>query len=151
MAVVTAEERRDAFVGRLFEATLGAFDLLGVYLGDRLGLYGARAEAGQSTSSELAEAAVINERYAREWLEQQAMGEILTVENTDADAAERRYALPEGLDEALLDETSLNFVAPMAQAIVACTRPIDALLEAFRPGAGGPYAGYGARLPEGQA
>ena len=30
--------RRDAFVERLFEAALGAFDLFAVYLGDRLGL-----------------------------------------------------------------------------------------------------------------
>ena len=45
-AVVTAEEQRDALVGRLFEATLGAFDLLAVYLGDRLGLYRALAEHG---------------------------------------------------------------------------------------------------------
>jgi hypothetical protein len=61
-AVATAEERRDAFVGRLFEATLGAFDLLAVYLGDRLGLYRALSEHGPSTSAELAEAAGIHER-----------------------------------------------------------------------------------------
>ena len=30
-----AAERRDALVGRLFEATLGAFDLLAIHLGDR--------------------------------------------------------------------------------------------------------------------
>jgi SAM-dependent methyltransferase len=150
-ATATAEERRDALVGRLFEATLGAFDLLSVHLGDRLGLYRALAVSGPCTSSELAEAAGIHERYAREWLEHQAMGEILTVENPDADAGERRYSLPEGHDEALLDETSLNFVAPMAQALVACTRPIDALQEAFRSGGGVPYADYGADLHEAQA
>ncbi len=150
-AVATAEAGRDALVGRLFEAALGAFDLLGVYLGDRLGLYKALAERGPSTSAELAEAAGINERYAREWLEQQAMCEILGVENPEAEAGERRYHLLEGHDEALLDETSLNFIAPMAQALVACTRPIDALLDAFRTGDGVPYADYGADLHEGQA
>jgi 2-polyprenyl-3-methyl-5-hydroxy-6-metoxy-1,4-benzoquinol methylase len=147
----TAEERRDALVERLFGATIGAFDLLTVYLGDRLGLYAALAERGPSTSRELAEAAGIHERYAREWLEQQAMSRILGVENPDADGAERRYHLPEGHDEALLSETSLNFVAPMAQALVACMRPIDALQEAFRTGGGVPYAEYGADLHEGQA
>jgi SAM-dependent methyltransferase len=150
-AVATVEERRDALVGRLFEATLGAFDLLTVYLGDRLGLYAALAERGSCTPSELAEAAGIHERYAREWLEQQALSGILGVENPEADGGERRYHLPEGHDEALLAETSLNFVAPMAQALVACTRPIDALQEAFRTGGGVPYAEYGADLHEGQA
>ncbi len=64
---------------------------------------------------------------------------------------DRRYGLPAGHDEALLDERSLNFVAPMAQAVVACTRPLDALKEAFRSGGGVPYADYGADLHEGQA
>src|SRR5207253_10353561 len=40
---------------------------------------------------------------------------------------------------------------PLAQAVVACTRPIDALLGAFRSGGGVPYADYGADLHEGQA
>jgi len=148
---MTAEMQRDALVGRLFEATLGAMDLLTVYIGDRLDLYAALAQESPCTSRELAEAAGIHERYAREWLEQQAMSGILGVENPEAGDAERRYRLPEGHDEALLAETSLNFVAPMAQAVVACTLPIHALLEAFRSGGGVPYADYGADLHEGQA
>ncbi len=56
-----------------------------------------------------------------------------------------------GHDEALLDESSLNLIAPIAQLVVACVRPLDALLEAFRTGDGVPYADYGADLHEGQA
>src|SRR5262245_13854977 len=36
----------EAFVGRLFEAALGAMDLFAIYLGDRLGLYAALAAGG---------------------------------------------------------------------------------------------------------
>ena len=43
-----ASERRDALVGRLFEATLGAFDLLAIHLGDQLGLYRALRDGGRS-------------------------------------------------------------------------------------------------------
>jgi methyltransferase family protein/winged helix-turn-helix protein len=135
---------------RLFGATLGTWDLLGVYLGDRLGLYRALADDGPLTSAELAERAGINERYAREWLEQQAAGDILAVSGAP-DAAERRYSLPDGHDEALLDEQSLNFITPIAQLAVACVRPIDELLEAFRTGAGVPYEHYGTDLHQGQA
>ena len=49
-----AEERRDALVGRLFEATLGAFDLLAIHLGDQLGLYRALAHEGPLTAPQLA-------------------------------------------------------------------------------------------------
>ncbi len=34
---------------------------------------------------------------------------------------------------------------------MACTKPIDAVLDAFRSGEGVPYADYGADLHEGQA
>ncbi len=34
-----AATHRDALVERLFEATIGTWNLLAVYLGDRLGLY----------------------------------------------------------------------------------------------------------------
>jgi SAM-dependent methyltransferase len=138
-------ERRDALVERLFESTLGAMDLVSVYLGVRLGLYRALADHGPLTSTELAEAAGLNERYAREWLEQQATTGILEVDD------ERRFTLPAGHDEALLDETSLNYAAPFGKLLVACVRPIDALVDAYRSGGGVPYADYGAEMHEGQA
>ena len=145
-----ASDRRDALVGRLFEAALGSFDLLGVYLGDRLGLYRALADSGPLTSGGLADAAGIHERYAREWLEQQAATGILDVDDAEADELERRYSLPAGHDEALLDETSLNYIAPFGRFMPAVVRPLDQLLLAFRSGDGVPYEEYGADLYEGQ-
>jgi SAM-dependent methyltransferase len=136
-------------VGRLFEAALGAMDLYGLYLGDRLGLYRALAD-GPLTSSGLADAAGIDERYAREWLEQQAATGFLDVDDVGADAGARRYTLPPGHDEALLDETSLNYVAPFGRLIAAVGTPLDELVAAFRSGAGVPYEAYGVDLYEGQ-
>jgi 2-polyprenyl-3-methyl-5-hydroxy-6-metoxy-1,4-benzoquinol methylase len=143
-----ATARRDALVERLFMNAIGAFDLFSVYLGDALGLYRTLADKGQLTSAELAEAAGVHERYAREWLEQQAASELLEVQG---DEEERRFRLPEGHDEALLDVSSLNYVAPMARAVLASIRPVDALLAAFRSGDGVPYADYGENLHEAQA
>jgi SAM-dependent methyltransferase len=146
-----AEARRDELVERLFGSALGAMDLLCVYLGDRLGLYKALADAGPLRSAELARAAGVNERYAREWLEQQAMTGILEAVDPDASDAERLYAIPAGHDEVLLDAHSLNHMAPMAQLVVACALPIHAVVAAFETGEGVPYADYGADLHEGVA
>ncbi len=55
-------ERRDALIGRLFEATIGAMDVFTIYIGDRLGLYRALAELGAATSTELARATGTHER-----------------------------------------------------------------------------------------
>jgi SAM-dependent methyltransferase len=138
-------ERRDALVERLFGSTLGALDVLSVYFGARLGLYRALADRGASSSEELAEATGLIERYVREWLEQQATTGILDVDD------ERRYTMPLGHDEALLDETSLNYIAPVGKLLVGSVRPIDAVLAAYRSGGGVPYADYGADVHEGQA
>jgi 2-polyprenyl-3-methyl-5-hydroxy-6-metoxy-1,4-benzoquinol methylase len=148
--VANSTERRDALVERLFTNAIGAFDLFSVYVGDRLGLYRVLADQGPLTSAELAQAARVHERYAREWLEQQAASDFLSVE-PGRDGEHARFRLPEGHDEALLDVSSLNYIAPMARAVLASIRPIDAVLEAFRTGDGVPYADYGEDLHEGQA
>src|SRR6476619_342714 len=134
---------RDALVERLFQAAVAAFDLFSVYLGDRLGLYRALANGGSSTAGELAQAAGINPRYAREWLEQQAATGILAVENQEEDPDRRRFFLPPGHEEVLIEETSLNFAASLAQSAIACARPIDAVVDAFRSGEGLTFDRYG--------
>jgi len=143
-----AAERRDALVERLFMDAIGAFDLFSVYVGDVLGLYRTLSDKGPLTSTEFAEAAGIHERYAREWLEHQAASGLLELEpNGDAS----RYRLPDGHDEALLDSSSLSYIAPLARSLVGAVKPLEALLAAFRSGEGVPYADYGDDLHEGQA
>ena len=150
-AAAAVAARRDALVERLFLATVGTWDVLAVYIGDRLGLYRTLADRGPLTSGELADAAGLSERYVREWLEQQASSAILEVDDARAEIAARRYTLPPGHDEALVDDTSLNCIAPIGQLAVACVKPMDAVLDAFRTGDGVPYADYGRDLHEGQA
>jgi SAM-dependent methyltransferase len=151
MQTRTDEARRDALVRKLSADALGALDLLCVYIGDRLGLYRALAGRPALTPAELAAASGIHERYAREWLEQQTVSGILETENPDAPDDERRYRLPPGHDETLVDESSLDFMAPLAQGVVGCTPPLKALLEAFRMGGGVAYAAYGPDAHESQA
>jgi SAM-dependent methyltransferase len=152
-------EQTEAFVGRLFEATLGAIDLLAIYLGDQLGLYRALAGGGPATSTELAARTGTHERFVREWLEQQAVSDILEVgslavdsdEGGGADGAARRYRLPAARAEALLSEESLAYFAPLPRFLVATARQADALLQAYRTGSGVPYTAYGADAREAQA
>lgn len=140
-----------ALVERLFGATLGGLDLLCVHIGDRLGLYRALADGGPGTAAEVARRAGIHPRYAREWLEQQALSGILRTGNPEASDDDRRYELPEAHVPVLLDESSMEFMTPIAQLFVACAKPVDAVIGAFRTGGGVPYADYGADLHEGQA
>lgn len=147
----SAASRREALVDRLLADAIGALDLLCVYIGDRLGLYRVLAGRPGSTPTELASAAGVHERYAREWLEQQTVSGILEVENPDGSDYERRYRMPPGHDEALVDESSVDFMAALAQAVVGCTPPLEAVLDAFRTGDGVPYAAYGRDAHQSQA
>ncbi len=147
----TNEGRREALVQKISADAIGALDLLCVYIGDRLGLYRALAGRPALTSVELAAASGVHERYAREWLEQQTVSGVLEAENPDAPDHERRYRLPPGHDEALVDESSLDFIASLAQGVVSCTPALEAVLGAFRTGAGVAYAAYGADAHESQA
>ena len=144
-------EQRDALVERLFRANLALLDVLTVYLGDRLGLYRALAEGGPARPAELAARTGTHERYVREWLEQQATSGFLTVDDPDAEAGQRRYALPDGHAEVLTDRDSLSYLAPLGRFHVGVGQRLPELLEAFRTGAGVAYLGYSADAREGQA
>ena len=105
----------------------------------------------RSTSTDLAARTSTDERYAREWLEQQVVAGILAVQDENLPGSERRYRLPAAHVEPLLDQDSLNYLAPLFQLFAGAVRPLPQLLEAYRHGGGVPFSEYGADLREGQA
>jgi SAM-dependent methyltransferase len=145
------EQQRDALVERLIESTRGAFDIFGVYLGDRLGLYQALAGGDWLTSPELAARVGADERCVREWLEQQTVMGILEADALEDGPTARRFRLPPGHVEPLVDRDSLNYVAPLARLIAGCVYPLADILSAYRTGQGVPFSAYGVDLREGQA
>ena len=149
---VTAETEKtaDELVGRLFEATLGMMDVMSVYLGDQLGLYRALHEGGPATPGELAARGGIDRRYAREWLEQQAVTGFLEVDDVAAAEDDRRYRLPEAYVEPLLNPDSPYSIAPLPRSAVACAKVMPQLLEAYRTGGGVAWSDYGADMIEAQ-
>jgi len=130
---------------RLLEAAAGAVDLVGVYLGDRLGWYASLRDDGPATPDQLAARTGTAPRYAREWLEQQAVTGLLEVEN------DGRFRLPAGVAEALTNPASLAFVAPLSRMLVAAVVQMPALLQAYRSGGGVSWAQLGADARESQA
>jgi SAM-dependent methyltransferase len=121
-----------------------------VHLGDRLGYYRALAEQGPSTAAELAAATGTAERYAREWLEQQAVAGILDVDDVDAGPSERRFSVPPAHAEVLSDRDSLAHVTPLARFGVAFAHVLPAVEEAFRSGGGVSWEEFGSLGREAQ-
>jgi 2-polyprenyl-3-methyl-5-hydroxy-6-metoxy-1,4-benzoquinol methylase len=117
----------------------------------RLGLYAALAESPR-TPPELAAAAGIDARYAREWLEQQATAGLVSVDadGVDGDPDARVFSLPVAHQACLLDPDSLAHVAPLATFAVAGPTVFDELVDVYRTGAGISFGGYGANVRHAQ-
>src|SRR4051794_10848415 len=135
---------------RLLAAVLGALELAAVDLGDRLGWY--RALAGEpATAPELAARTGTDARYAREWLEQQAVTGYLTVDDVRADPDARRYTLPAEHHGVLVDPDHPLHMTAFARMTDAFTRNVARLAEVYRTGGGLGWAEMGADARETQA
>lgn len=142
----TAEE----LAGRIFEDGRAWAELMSVYLGDRLGWYRSLAEDGPATPGELAARTGTNARYAREWLEFQAVNSILVPDDSH-DAETRRFRITDAAIEALTDERSVRYIAPMARMFAAAAAAMPALLEAYRTGGGVSWGELGEDAREAQS
>ena len=135
---------------RVLLAAVGALECAAVALGDRLGWYRA-LDGAPATAPELAARTESDARYAREWLEQQAVAGYLLVDDPDADPDARRYTLPAEHRGVLVDPVDPAFTAPLASAAMAFTRNVDRLAEVYRDGGGLGWAEMGPDAREAQA
>jgi SAM-dependent methyltransferase len=128
---------------RLLASLVGAAELITIEVGRELGLYEALRDHPR-TVADLAEEAGIDERYAREWLEQQAAAALLTV---DGDT----FALANGTAEVLLDEGGPDYLGTAGEFAVGLGLLTSRVVDAFRSGAGIPYSDYGRHMRHGIA
>ena len=93
------------FLGRVMSDLGGAYGAVLVYVGNKLGLYKAMAEAqeegGSISSEELASKTGTVERCVREWLANQAAGGYVIY-----DPSTQKYTLPKEHAMVLVDENS---------------------------------------------
>jgi SAM-dependent methyltransferase len=125
------QAKLEAFVGQAVVDMGAAISGLLLHLGDRLGLYQAMAGAGPMTSATLAQRTGTAERYVREWLANQAAGGYIVYDPTDS-----TYELPPEQAMVLANEASPVFLAGAFETIASCYLDHDALVDAFRTGAG---------------
>src|SRR5579862_9587864 len=134
------EAKLQEFMGQAVCDVGAAMSAALVVIGDKLGLYKGMAAAGAVTPAELAQRTGTNERYVREWLNNQAAGGYVSY-----DAASGRYTLPPEQAFALADESSPVFLPGAFQVVLAALKAEPRIAENFRTGAG---LGWGEHDPE---
>ncbi|HEX2072176.1 MAG TPA: methyltransferase domain-containing protein [Geodermatophilus sp.] len=148
--MTTVDARPADLADRILSSVIGTLELAAVHLGAELGWYRALAEA-PATAPELAGRTGTDARYAREWLEQQAVAGYLTVDDVDAEPDARRYTLPPEHRGVLVDDLDLAFMPPFAQIALAFVRNVPRLLEVYRTGGGLGWAEMDPEAREAQA
>ena len=108
----------------------------------------ALAEGGPATPADLVKRAGGDERYAREWLEQQAVNGYLIAEG---DGEKRRFTIPKSVAEVMTDPSSLAYLAPLARMCSAAAVQMPKLMNAYKNGGGVGWSEFGEDMRESQS
>jgi len=98
-----------------------------VVVGEKLGLYKALAEFGPMTSQDLSDKTGILERYAFEWLNNQAAGGYVQY-----DSKENKYYLSEEQKACLADKDSPTYLPGSFQSFLSMAKDEEKVSEAFK-------------------
>ncbi len=148
-----SEEAVGAFADRIFSDLLGAMSTYATTIGVTLGWYEALAGADSMTSTELAAATDTDERYAREWLEQQTVSGYLRVIDAGQPQPDRRFSIAPEVSEILTNRSSLGYMAPFPGLLTSVGHHLPEVIDAYRTGAGFGWhqQGDGARCGQAEA
>lgn len=131
------QARAEAFAERMLGTINEAAVALMTSIGHRVGLFDAMAGLAPSTSTEIASAAGLNERYVREWL-----GAMVTGGIVEYDPEDHAYSLPAEHAAWLTRAASPDNIAVTAQWIPLLASVEDEVIESFEKGGGVPYSAY---------
>ena len=134
----------------LFTKLEGAVTSGMVHLGDQLGLYAELAKGARPmTTSQLAHATGLNERWVREWAYNQASARLISTSNTPSDSPsiddDLFFLSPEQI-AVLADPNSPAFGMGMFHRLPQTMGALNNMPESFRTGIGHDYDSHG---PEG--
>ncbi|HKH20698.1 MAG TPA: class I SAM-dependent methyltransferase, partial [Gammaproteobacteria bacterium] len=121
----------ETFLGQIVGDVAAAMSGVMVNVGHKLGLYQAMVDTGPMTSTELADKTGTNERYVREWLNNQAAGGYITY-----DSSQRTFELPEEQALVLANSEGPAFLPPVFDVVASMYLDEDKIVDAVRMGKG---------------
>lgn len=134
---MTARETAEEFSQRMVATIDSAGLAILVSVGHQTGLLDAMAGLAPSTSSQIAQAAGLNERYVREWLGGMAAGRIV-----EYDAQTGNYSLPAQCAAVLTRAAGPDNLAVVATLIPMLGEVEQKIIGCFAAGGGLPYSEF---------
>ncbi len=131
------ETALNELLGRAVVDCGGAWHAPLVVIGGRLGLYKALAEAGPSTTEDIAARTGTAERYVREWCNATAASGYISF-----DATSGKYFLTPEQQFAFVDENSPAYLIPAFEGAGYGTRSAESIEACFRTGEGFSWGGH---------
>jgi 2-polyprenyl-3-methyl-5-hydroxy-6-metoxy-1,4-benzoquinol methylase len=131
----------EAFAGQVVTDIAAAFSGVMTNIGHKLGLYKVLAGAGWMTSNQLADKTGTNERYVREWLNNQTAGGYV-----EYDPQTQCYRMPDEHIPVLADDDSPMFLVPALEVASSLWMDEDRVSDVFRSGEGIAWSDHHHRL-----
>ncbi|HSM56985.1 MAG TPA: class I SAM-dependent methyltransferase [Candidatus Sulfomarinibacteraceae bacterium] len=131
------EQRAEAFAERMMGVLNEGAVALMSSIGHRTGLFDTLAQIPPATSAQIAEAAELDERYVREWLDGMVVSQVVTY-----DPDSEQYALPPEHAAFLTRSAAPDNMAMFAQYIPLLGTVEDKIVDCFYNGGGVPYSEF---------